>query len=119
MTCPTCPAPAGTVCLAIRTGHARYCDLAAVREDYRELVVAGSNDEPYEPPPDPADPELVARIQATPARTLGRIYSCPARTSSCNCLTKPADCSGSVVPERAGPVGFDDCLACLTSRDLA
>ena len=116
--CPTCPAPEGTTCLAIRTGHRRYCTLCEVRDDYRALVGAGSTDEPYEPPPDPVDPALVSLIEATPTPILARILACPDRASSCHCLTKPAECLGNIAPERAGVVGFVDCRGCVLERQL-
>jgi hypothetical protein len=105
--CGHCPADPGDVCVRWTTGHARLCELAATRDDYRRLIRERSGGTVPPRPVVAGDPRL-ALVAACPDR--GSVLPHTLQPS-CGCaeLTACRRGKGTV----AGRVTLADCLACV------
>lgn len=115
--CEACPVSSGS-CIVEREGHRRYCELVTTRPEYREVVVMRS--EGREPaPPMPTRVAPGGNFADRQLLVWGCDYRGPVVVDGCACLRTCHLGKGSGQGGAEGSlVSVNDCLACVSGREL-
>ena len=110
--CPSCPAREGVVCYRWVTGHARYCDWAAMGGAYAGFVRDHSTPDGKAPTPSPTlAADLTRRALILECDYLGPPSGCGCQSLRVCFAGKGRSPGGGPGPDVAPP----DCLACVSS----